>query len=85
MEDLLNKILEGAIWPFMMLLFVVAIIVFLWGLIEFLVNADNEEKKSIGKRHMIWGVIGLAIMFSVYGIMQIIQSFIGYLGNTSTG
>ncbi|MBU1091848.1 hypothetical protein KKA27_03240 [Patescibacteria group bacterium] len=79
MTDLINKILEKGVWPFIIFLFVLTVAIFLWGLIEFVVSADNEEKKTIGKRHLIWGIAGMFIMFSVWGIISIIQNFISSL------
>ena len=58
--------------PFIAILFAVALLVFIFGVVEFLANSDNEEKQDIGKKHMIWGIIGLFIMVSAVGIMRLI-------------
>ncbi len=76
-KEVLNTLLTEAVWPFVGFLFVVAIAYFIYGLIEFVSGADNEEKRTVGKRHLVWGIVGLFIMFSVWGIIQIILSFIG--------
>jgi hypothetical protein len=76
MDELINKIIEGAVWPFVIFLSSLAVAIFIWGIIEFIAGADNEEKRITGKRHLMWGAIGMFIMFSVYGIIQIIQNFI---------
>lgn len=65
----------------MIFLFTLAIAIFVWGIIEFIVHTDNEEKRNIGKRHLAWGIIGMFIMFSVWGIIAIIQNFIGSIGS----
>jgi uncharacterized membrane protein len=80
MDGLLNKVLEEAIWPFVVFLSALAVLVFIWGVIEFMANADNQEKRTIGKRHLVWGIIGMFIMASVYGIIQIIQNFVSSMG-----
>jgi hypothetical protein len=36
-------------------------------------GADNEEERAKGKRVILWGGIGLLIMFGAYGIMAIIK------------
>jgi hypothetical protein len=54
-----------------------ALVYFLWGVVEYLMHADEPEARSTGARHMIWGVIGLAIMVGVFGIMNIIINTIG--------
>lgn len=43
----------------------------------FLVNQDNEEKRSEGKTHMIWGLIGLTIMFGVWAILSMVLNTLG--------
>ncbi len=62
--------------PVIGLLFAVAIAFFIWGIIEFIANADNETKRAQGKRNIIWGLVGLFIMTTVMGIIQLIQNFI---------
>ena len=66
-----NEILQ----PIVQLLFALATILFLWGVVEFLISRDNEEERDKGKRHMLWGAIGLVIMFSVNGILWILIHF----------
>ncbi len=73
---LLTKIINEILNPLYRVLLAIAIAVFIWGLVEFIWNADNENKKSVGKQHIIWGLIGLFIMLSVGGIIKIIESFL---------
>jgi len=53
----------------------VAIVFFIYGLVEFIGGANNEEKRKTGKQHIIWGIIGLFIMAAVWGIMSILNNF----------
>ncbi len=53
-------------------MFIVAILTFVWGVVEMIMNADNEEKRQTGARHMMWGLIGLFIMLGVYGILNLL-------------
>lgn len=81
MDALIEKIVDGAVQPFLTLLMALAVMFFLWGLIEFIYGAENEEKRKTGRQHMIWGLIGLFVMFSVNGIIQLIKNFIGSLNS----
>lgn len=63
--------------PLIMLLFAVAFVVFFYGVLEFIMNAENDEKRTTGKSHMIWGTIGMFIMASVFGIMTILMDSFG--------
>ena len=49
-----------------------AVLFFLYGVMEFIAGAGNEEKRTQGKRHIIWGIIGIFIMISVFGIMRLL-------------
>jgi uncharacterized membrane protein YidH (DUF202 family) len=60
--------------PLIILLFALAFVFFLYGVFEFLSNAENDEKKTVGKSHMIWGIIGLTIMMGVWFILGVIMS-----------
>jgi len=58
--------------PLILLLFALALVFFLYGMFEFIANGDNDEKRTIGKSHMLWGIIGLTIMMGVWFILGII-------------
>ena len=75
-NDFLTKVNSLIINPLIALLFALAVAVFLYGVFEFISNQDNEESKTNGKSHMIWGLVGLAIMVGVWGILNIVlQTF----------
>ena len=59
--------------PLIILLFGLAVVYFLYGIFEFISNGENEEKKTTGKNHMIWGIIGIVIMMGVFTILNIIM------------
>jgi len=70
--NLVGKINRIIINPLIALLFVVAFVLFLFGLFKFFGNREDTSALEDGKRHMMWGIIGMAIMVSVFGIMQLI-------------
>lgn len=53
------------------LLFTLAIVAFIWGVIQFYLNPDNEEKRKKGKSFIVGGLIALFVMISVWGIIAI--------------
>ncbi len=77
---LLNKISEFVINPIIYLMFAAAFVVFIWGLVQFAMHLDNEEARSTGTKHMIWGIIGMVIMVSVRGIVALIDNTLRGLG-----
>ena len=71
-DSFLANLSSQIINPLISFLFALAVIYFLYGVFEFIGNQDNEEKKTSGKAHMIWGIIGIAIMLGVWGILNVI-------------
>ena len=76
LPELISRANTAIINPIIVLLFAVALIVFLCGIFEFISGHESEEKVSTGKRHMLWGIIGLAVMASAFGILNLIISFL---------
>ena len=76
-KALLVKI-EGAIlFPLMSLMMAVALLVFLYGMYEYVAGADSDEAQTIGKTHMLYGIIGLLVMISAYAILKIVAGTFG--------
>lgn len=56
----------------------VAVIIFLWGIVRYIAGASDSESHAKGRDLMVWGVIALFVMFSLWGLVGIIQStFLG--------
>jgi len=54
-----------------------AVLIFLWGIAKFVLNAGNEQAREEGKRLMIWGIVALFVMVSVWGLVQILIATFG--------
>jgi hypothetical protein len=77
-KSLATSIVNVVVNPFVIFLAILATLLFLWGLFTFMRNAGSEEGREIGKKHMLNGLIGLFIMISVYGIMNVIVNSFGF-------
>ena len=44
---------------------------------EFMRALNDPGAQETGKRHMVWGIIGLAIMISVFALINFVQDFVG--------
>ncbi len=53
------------------LLFTLATAGFIWGIIRYFLNPDNEEERKKGKSYMLWGLIALFVMISVWGLVNV--------------
>lgn len=58
--------------PLIGFIFAVAMVYFLYGMFKFVANAENEEKRTEGKSHMMYGIIGMTIMMGVFGILNLV-------------
>lgn len=75
----LTKIINDSVIP---LIFTVAVLMFVWGTINFfIINADEEAKRAQGKQFMVWGIIALAVMVSVWGLVAILGATFGIDGS----
>lgn len=59
------------------LIVTLAALVFFWGMVKFLYAVDDPKQRDDGKGLMIWGVIALFIMISVWGFTELIASLFG--------
>lgn len=76
MDPFINSLITNIVNPLIALIFAFAFLQFLWGMMIFIKNADNAEAQKNGKSHMLWGIVGLVIMFGVYGILAILNGLI---------
>ena len=71
--DLINKITTQILNPVIVLLFVLATILFLWGVIIYIVGSQGEPGKlKQGRSAILWGIVGMFIMVASKGIIDIV-------------
>ena len=73
-KELLGKIAVYIINPVIILGFVVATIVFFYGIIGLISKSGDSSDLAKAKQAVTYGVVGLFVMFSVYGILRIVLS-----------
>ena len=59
------------------LLFVLAVASFVWGVVQYVINSDEEAKKAKGRQFMLWGIIALSVMVSIWGLVGILRNTFG--------
>jgi hypothetical protein len=69
---LLDNIKTQILNPLIYLAFAAAFLVFGYGVVEFIRHADSDEGRETGGRHILWGVVGMFIMASAFGIINLI-------------
>lgn len=66
-KDLLEQIIA--------LLFTLVTVYFIWGVVTYVRAAGDEAAIKQGKKHMLWGIIGMAIMAAAWPIVALIKDF----------
>jgi hypothetical protein len=75
--QILGRISEAILNPLIVIFFAIALIVFFWGIFQFILHNDDEAEREKGKKSMVWGLVGIFVMFAVYGIVNFILSSLG--------
>ena len=66
-------------------LFAVAFIVFIWGILQYFILArGDEEKQSVGRSYILYGLVGFFLMVSVWGLVNILIGTFNLNSNTPT-
>lgn len=69
------SIINGVLVP---VLFAVSFIVFLYGVAKsYIFSTGNEEDVKSGHKIILWGLIGFAVMISVWGLVNLTVSIFG--------
>jgi hypothetical protein len=62
-----------------------AMLAFVWGVIKYVISAENEEQRSQARAMIVYGVISLFVIFSIWGIALFISRTFGIsLGGSLT-
>ena len=67
-----GKILTGIVNPIIVILSALAFAWFMYGVTRFVIMKDNEEERNNGKKHIIFGILALVIIFSIWGILNVL-------------
>jgi hypothetical protein len=66
-------------------LFALALVYFFWGVGQFILHdAGNDKTREDGKKKILWGIIALFILASIFGIVAWISSTLGVGSGSSS-
>ena len=63
----------GGVIPFLVLL---ATVVFLWGILKYITAGDDENQLEEARNIILWGIIALAAMVAVWGLVNLLLNAI---------
>lgn len=73
LRNKIETILRDQIIP---ILFLLVTVYFFWGIITYVRAGGDQKAIDTGKQHMLWGIIGMAVMASAWGIVGVIASMV---------
>ncbi len=60
------------------IIFALTFLVFIYGVVKyFFLHPGDETKRSEGRQFILWGILGMVVLFSVWGVLNILLSTLG--------
>ncbi len=60
------------------LIIALAFVAFVWGIVNyFFINGEDDTKRAEGRQFILWGILGIVVLFSVWGLVNIALSTLG--------
>ncbi len=56
--------------PLILLVFALSFVYFIYGVVKFLSVDSADKTRTESQNAILWGLVGMAIMFSVYGLIR---------------
>jgi len=73
-SELIGRFVSVIINPAIGIVFAAGFFLFMWGLVQFIMNLEEGGDNKEGKSHMLWGIAGMVIMVSIYGILALLDA-----------
>lgn len=70
---------------FVPILIALAMLYFLWGAAQWILNLNNEEKIKEGRERVVWGLVALFFILSIGGVIAILMNTFFHGGTANTG
>ena len=60
------------------LIFAFAFAAFIWGVVNyFFFHGDDETRRGEGRQFIFWGILGMVVLLSVWGLVRLLLSTLG--------
>lgn len=84
-EELIYFFLLPLIDVALPVLVALTLLVFFKGLVAFIAKSGDAKSHAEGKNLMVWGLIGLFVMVSVFGILKFFSNDFGFTNPNNPG
>jgi hypothetical protein len=66
----------GLLNTLIVFLILLATVIFLWGIVKYIMAGGDEEQIADARRLIIWGIIFLGVMIAIWGFVNVLLDFI---------
>jgi uncharacterized membrane protein YidH (DUF202 family) len=60
-----------------LLIIAIAILIFFYGLVGYIMNSGDENKRKESLQYITYGIFGIFVMVAVWGLVALLAGFIG--------
>lgn len=53
------------------------VLYFIWGVVQYVASGDDKERREKGRKKIVFGIIAIFVMFSVWGLVNILGRSLG--------
>ena len=64
------------------ILIALGVVYFVWGVVTYVISSDEEAKKA-GRDRMIFGIIGLAVIVGMWGLVNLLRNTLSLNNSTN--
>ena len=70
---LVTKMIDNVLTPLVAVILGAAVVYFLWGVVKYISKSSSEEERATGRKMMIYGLIALFVMLSIWGLINLLS------------
>mgnify|MGYP006277737857 CR=1 FL=1 len=79
-KEFVNSIMDALSGIVVPTIITLAFLVFIYGIVQyFFIGGQDPESRAKGRNFIVWGAMGLALMFSTWALVRIFLSTLGIL------
>lgn len=60
------------------ILILLALVIFFFGVSQYVLNGENTEERAKGRQFMLWGILALFVLVSIWGIIKLLSITFGF-------
>ncbi len=71
-KSFVDVLVNNIMTPLVRLIFAAAVVYFLYGVLKYVHKGGSEDDRRAGRGMMVWGVVAIAVMFSIWGLVNLV-------------